>query len=119
MNSGLSGFSHDELIILGNIVRYHRKSLPTRDHFHFKVLEQKHRNMVRLLAGILRIADYLDLGHRNLVRGVRLNVHKDILEIIVDAADSVDIEVHAAMEMRQLLEEVIEKRIVIQQGVRV
>lgn len=116
LNSGLTGFSHDELIILGNIVRYHRKSFPTRDHFHFKVLEQRHRNLVRLLAGILRIADNLDRGHRNLIRGLRLNISKDTVEIVLDANDVVDIEIQSAKNMKGLLEEVLERTIVIRQA---
>lgn len=116
LNSGLSGFSHDELIILGNIVRYHRKSMPTRDHFHFKVLEQRHRNLVRLLAGILRIADNLDRGHRNLIRGLSVKISKDIMEIVLDASELVDIEIQAANNMKRLLEEVLERTIVIRQS---
>jgi exopolyphosphatase/guanosine-5'-triphosphate,3'-diphosphate pyrophosphatase len=115
LNSGLSGFSHDELIILGNIVRYHRKSFPTRDHFHFKVLEQRHRNLVRLLAGILRIADNLDRGHRNMVRGLHLNIGKTSMEIVVDASDDVDIELQAAGNLKGLLEEVLERSITFRQ----
>ncbi|MEM7036117.1 MAG: Ppx/GppA phosphatase family protein [Bacteroidota bacterium] len=115
MNSGLSGFSHDEIIILGNIVRYHRKSLPTRDHFHYKVLEQKHRYLVRILAGILRIADNLDRGHRNMVHSLRLESDKQRIRILVEAHDVVDIEVNSALAQRELLEQVFDRRVNIEQ----
>ncbi|HHG84957.1 MAG TPA: HD domain-containing protein, partial [Bacteroidetes bacterium] len=115
MSSALSGFSHDELVILGNIVRYHRKSMPTREHFHFKVLDHKTRYLVRLLSGILRIADNLDRGHRNLVRKVRLEIDQQSICVNVHADDVVDIELGCAMDMRQLLEDVFERKVSIEQ----
>jgi exopolyphosphatase/guanosine-5'-triphosphate,3'-diphosphate pyrophosphatase len=115
MNSGLSGFSHDEVIILGNIVRYHRKSLPTRDHFHYKVLELRQRLLVRTLAGILRISDHLDRGHRNLVSSVKVTIDNKTMRIAVQANDLIDLEINSAMAEREMLEGVFEKSIVIEQ----
>ncbi|MEM0998481.1 MAG: Ppx/GppA phosphatase family protein [Bacteroidota bacterium] len=115
LHSSLAGFSHDELIILSNIVRYHRKSLPTREHFHFKVLEQKHRLLVRILAGILRIADNLDRGHRNLVRRVQVETDDKSIRILVDAEEDVDIELTAALNNRALMEQTFDRKVVIQQ----
>jgi exopolyphosphatase/guanosine-5'-triphosphate,3'-diphosphate pyrophosphatase len=116
MNSGLSGFSHDELVILGNIVRYHRKSLPTRDHFHYKVLDPKQRLTVRVLAGILRIADHLDRGHRNFVDNVRIETDKRIIQMAVFASEHVDIEIQSAMNEREMLESTLDRPILIEQG---
>lgn len=113
MNSSLSGFSHDEVIILGNIVRYHRKSLPTRDHFHFKVLEQRQRLMVRVLAGILRIADQLDRGHRNEVDGLRVMVDATTIHIDLLSNDELSHEIENAQAEVELLEGALERKIVI------
>ncbi|MCB9236220.1 MAG: Ppx/GppA family phosphatase [Bacteroidia bacterium] len=115
MNSNLPGFSSDELVVIGNIVRYHRKSPPTRDHLHFKILRTEDRSMVSLLAGILRIADNLDRGHRGLVQYVRLNETETHFEITVYAEQMIDIEIAAAMENRELLEQVLGKEIIIRQ----
>lgn len=116
MNSNLSGFSHDEVIILGNIVRYHRKSLPTRDHFHFKVLEQRQRLMVRILGGILRIADQLDRGHRNMVEGVRVAIESELVRISVAAQEDVGHEIENANSETELLAGAIGKEILIERG---
>lgn len=115
MHSGLSGFSHDELVILGNIVRYHRKSLPTRDHFHYKILEQRQRFTVRVLAGILRIADHLDRGGRGMVDAVKVITDKQAIRIQVIAKDQVDIEVQSAMNERGLMEQVFSRDVIIGQ----
>lgn len=115
MNSGLSGFSHDELVILGNIVRYHRKSLPTRDHFHYKILEQRQRFAVRVLAAILRIADHLDLGGRGLVTGLKVLADKQTIRIQVTAKENAEIEIQSAMAERELMEQVFSRKVLIGQ----
>lgn len=115
MHSNLSGFSHDEQVILGNVIRYHRKSLPTRDHFHYKVLDQRQRLMVRTLAGILRIADNLDRGHRGYVESVKVVSDKETLRIQVSASQPVDIEVGEANQQKGLMEQVFDKEIIIGQ----
>lgn len=113
MNSSLSGFSHDEVIILGNIVRYHRKGLPTRDHFHFKVLEQRQRLMVRVLAGILRIADQLDRGHRNMVDAVKVVIDGQMVRILLVGSDDLVHEIENASAEVELLAGAIDREVVI------
>ncbi|MCZ2355549.1 MAG: Ppx/GppA family phosphatase [Bacteroidia bacterium] len=116
MNSGLQGFSTDELILLGNIVRYHRKGFPTRDHLHFNILPQDTKLMVRTLSGILRIADNLDRGHRGMVRYIEVDARnpKELI-INIKGDDFLNIEVESANEMKGLLEQVFNQKIVIQQ----
>jgi exopolyphosphatase / guanosine-5'-triphosphate,3'-diphosphate pyrophosphatase len=113
MNSAMNGFSHDELIIMGNIVRYHRKSQPTRDHFHFNILSQHHRFVVRVLAAILRVADQLDRGHRHLVEELIVKTDNNKIEIFVDARENVDMEIQNAMENRAMLEGVFSLEVMI------
>ncbi len=115
MNSALNGFSSDELLLMGNVVRYHRKSLPTRDHYHFKILSKPHRFVIRLMAGILRIGDNLDRGHRGLVDNVWVTVEPRTLHLFVESTETVDIEITAANENKELLEQVLGRKIVIQQ----
>lgn len=116
MNSGLSGFSNDELLILGNVVRYHRKSLPTRDHFHYKVLRDRHRYMVRVLAGILRIADNLDRGHRNIVMDVKVEISSSRILLHVISKEPADIEIISAEAQTQMLSLVLETPVHLQQA---
>ncbi len=116
MHSGLSGFSHDELVVLGNIVRYHRKSLPTRDHFHYKILDQRSRYLVRLLAGILRIADNFDRGGRGRINGFKVHTDQLTIRIEVQAEVAVDIEIQCALDQKTLLEQVLDREILITQA---
>jgi exopolyphosphatase/guanosine-5'-triphosphate,3'-diphosphate pyrophosphatase len=60
--------------VVGLTARYHRKALPSVAHRHFAALNPAHRNVVRNLAGILRVADALDSGHRGAVKALRFEV---------------------------------------------
>ena len=113
MNSGLSGFSTNELVLLANLVRYHRRSHPKRDHFHYNLLPEERQRMVRILSGILRIADNLDRGHRHLVNGLKVEVDEQKIQIQVEATEDVSMEKGHAREHKRLLEEVLEKEVVI------
>lgn len=116
LNSGMPGFSTDELLVISNIVRYHRKSLPTRDHLHFAVLHPGHKTLVRQMAGIVRIADHLDRGHRHLIE--RLDVSIQASQIVVSAfsPETIDIEIQAAQENRELFEQVFERKLILSRG---
>ena len=116
MNSGLSGFSNDELLIMGNLVRYHRKGLPTRDHFHYKILKQNHRDLVRLMAGILRVADHLDRGHAGNVETVNVTITQDLVHIGVVPHANADIEIASASNETKLLELVLDRVVVIEES---
>ena len=116
LNSSLSGFSHDEIVILANIVRYHRKSHPTRDHFHFKVLEQRQRLLVRVLAGVLRIADQLDRGHRNQVDGLKVTIDAKKVHIGLLSTEDVSHDIENAQAEVELLAGAVDRTVVIERG---
>lgn len=115
LNSGMPGFSTDELLVISNVVRYHRKSPPTRDHLHFAVLHPGHKTLVRQLSGILRIADNLDRGHRHLIDRLEVDIRTNQIQVQVNSKESVNIEIQAALDNRELFEQVFEKRLTIQQ----
>lgn len=114
-NSAMPGFSYNELLLLGNLVRYHRKSLPSMEHMHYSMLYREHKEMVKKLAGILRIATNLDRAHRYLVENVRLEFNLKQITMWVEAAQPVEIEIEAAMAVRELFELAFDKKLVIKQ----
>ena len=70
----LPDFSLEEKLILANLVRYHRKSLPNLDHAAFAALSESAKSRVGLLAPMLRIADALDRSHRGLVQELTCDI---------------------------------------------
>jgi exopolyphosphatase/guanosine-5'-triphosphate,3'-diphosphate pyrophosphatase len=74
LHSDLMGLTPSEREIVANVARYHRKSPPSLEHENFRALSQKARAQVKVLAGILRVADALDREHRGVVTSVRARI---------------------------------------------
>lgn len=62
-----AGFSYEELQIIGNIARYHRKKLPSNKHTNYACLSREGKQLVNKLSAFVRIADGLDRSHRSIV----------------------------------------------------
>ncbi|HEY9527918.1 MAG TPA: Ppx/GppA phosphatase family protein [Anaerolineales bacterium] len=70
--SPLIGLNQREQNIVANLVRYHRKQLPSTHDEEFKSLPQKDRLIVTKLSVLLRLADSLDISHMENVNDVTL-----------------------------------------------
>ena len=69
-NSELLGFQHEEVEIIGQTARYHRKGGPKDSDPEFGALSRQNRQTVRTLSAILRVADALDRSHYGVIRDV-------------------------------------------------
>ena len=82
-------------------------------HPEYARLEPADQQLVRTLAGILRVAIALDRTHAGLVETVR--VHEVDGDLVVDVVGlpgaDLSLELFTAVERRGLLEDVLERRI--------
>lgn len=103
-NSELLGFNENEIRIIANIARYHRKSHPKERHKEFAVLNKNNKNTVLKLSGILRVADSLDRTHKAKIDSVRIEKENKKLLFIVHTKNnaSIDLE-HWSFESRKKL----------------
>lgn len=111
LNTPLPGFSSDELLLLSNLVRYHRKSMPSPEHLHFNLLYKEDKQKVMILGGILRIAVNLDRAHRALVQRVEVNPTGRKLEITAYAPEDIELEVVAARTATDMLQHALERKV--------
>ncbi|TCW61683.1 HD domain-containing protein [Treponema sp. J25] len=88
-NSEIFGLHQDELNIISNVVRYHRKAPPNSTHIAYLALQREERILVLKLAAILRIADALDRGHAQRIRDFTLEIRDDT--ILIRLSDEQDI----------------------------
>jgi exopolyphosphatase/guanosine-5'-triphosphate,3'-diphosphate pyrophosphatase len=72
--SELPGFSPEEMRLVANVARYHRKTAPSPHHPYFTELSSADRDRVWKLASILRTADALDREHLQRVTDVRVGM---------------------------------------------
>lgn len=72
-SSDIFGLSRDDVNIVSNVARYHRKSPPTRAHLPYMALDRESRMVVSKLAAILRVADSLEQDEGSKVHNVRIS----------------------------------------------
>jgi exopolyphosphatase / guanosine-5'-triphosphate,3'-diphosphate pyrophosphatase len=111
-NSELTGLTDHEIELIAQIARYHRKSNPKNSHEPFAALGHDDQQLVRTLAGVLRIAIGLDRCHERRVAGVRTELRHDrvVIEVVADDTD-IALELYAANERKDLLEQVLDRRV--------
>ncbi len=73
----------DEMSLVAQIARYHRKAPPQPDHEEFHALKAAAKKSVMILGGILRIADALDRTHTGRIVRLEASVTKEALLIRV------------------------------------
>ena len=104
----LAGFTDREIEVIAQVARYHRKSAPKSKHDEWRSLRRPDRDLVVRLAAVLRIAIGLDRSHRARVAGTAVTWDDDTLVIELQPAGEapVDLELHAAEQRTDLLEDV-------------
>jgi len=110
-NCDLVGFTADEIELIANIARYHRKAIPEDDHRTLKDLPNDLRDTLTVLGGILRVGDALDRSHFGVVRSVRCVVTSEAVDIGLTATDEAALEIWAARERTDLLAQGLKRTI--------
>jgi exopolyphosphatase/guanosine-5'-triphosphate,3'-diphosphate pyrophosphatase len=83
MQSEILGISAENLRIIAEVCRYHRRATPQVGHTEYWALPQESRVAVSKIAAILRIADALDRNHSQEIVSVKTVPADDELVIEV------------------------------------
>ena len=112
-NSELAGLTDHEIEMIALVARYHRKSAPKASHPEFQALDADSQQVVRTLAGILRLAIGLDRSHDGRVISLRATRRgrRLLIEAIHRPDVDVGLEVYTAHERSALLEQVLGMRV--------
>ena len=109
LHGGLKNFTREEIRIIANIARYHRKVRPEISHREFAKLSAHGQRVVQIGAGLLRIADGLDRSHSSVVGGLKTKLRKKRIDISVKARGDAELEIWGARNKSEMLEEVLER----------
>lgn len=109
--SELPGMSPTEMLMVGNISRYHRKNIPRPNHVDFMRLSDAQRERTARLAAILRVADALDRAHLQSVEGVKAEVEEDEVKLLLDSREDCLLERWALAQKKTLFEKVFRRSI--------
>lgn len=95
-HAGLHGFTEDQVSIVANVARYHRKGKPKDKHENMRELARPQREVVRKLAALLRLAHALDRSKRGAVRDVSVEHDDDSITLKLRPRLSIDAELPRA-----------------------
>ena len=114
LGADLQHLPRRDKLILANIVRYHRRVGPRKTHAAFAALSPKDQHLVRVLSGVLRVADGLDRSHESLVARVGVEFKKGSAIITATPAqppDRLDRELRAARAKADLLTTALDTKV--------
>jgi exopolyphosphatase/guanosine-5'-triphosphate,3'-diphosphate pyrophosphatase len=103
-NGDLRGFAPEEIETLALVARYHRRGRPRKKHAGFASLSKEARRKVRVLAGLLRVADALDRSHRQVVRALTISARGDTLRVRCAVEGDCELEMWGVPRRCELLE---------------
>lgn len=86
-NADLPAFTAEERVMISQLCRFHRKSMPSARHVAYQNLSPANQRTVLRLAPLLRLADALDRSHEQRVEtlGVQLQSNEVVLSLRSEA----------------------------------
>jgi len=114
-HSEIFGLNRDEIELVAQVARYHRRSGPKTSHVEYVTLPRESRIVVNKLAAILRVADSLNRSRGRSPAGLRFERRGDELVIFVAGAPDLALERRAMAVKADLLEDIYGLRIRIEE----
>ncbi len=108
-NGELQGFEPAEIEIIANIARYHRKGRPRKSHYSYGNLDRPHREPVRKLIALLRLADALDRTHYCVINSLTVRLHPRRIDIVLATSQDAELELWTARKTRDFFEREFER----------
>jgi exopolyphosphatase/guanosine-5'-triphosphate,3'-diphosphate pyrophosphatase len=109
--SEIFGLTREDLAVVSNVARYHRRALPQKSHVPFMALDSETRVVVNKLAAILRVANALDADHLQKVKDLRVVTEERGWVLEVDGAGDLTMERLATLARADLMTEVFGRKV--------
>lgn len=103
-HSSLLGITREERELVAMLARFHRRSGPSDRHHGFRALDKELQRRMRLLAGIVRVADALDREHRSKIETLEATLLADRLLLRPVSEASLGLERWALQRKSDVLE---------------
>jgi len=111
VESDLAGWDDQQLLMIGNIARYHNNAVPKQKHSFFSVLPEPCQDKVKKLAALLRLADGLDRSHSDAISSITCRIGAKSVKIDLETRGKIVHELHGFKKKRDLFSIVFEKKI--------
>ena len=104
--SPLIGLTERQTSIVSNVMRYHRKTMPSVQDENFRAMSPKDRLTITKLSALLRLADAMDVSHTMRVNAVKITQVKNKWRLKLSGEGGLSLEVWALEKRRSLFQEV-------------
>jgi len=105
-HADLKGFTEDEINMMANIARYHRRSTPKKRHKRYRKMDKPLRKRIKKLSGLLRVADGLDRSHYQNVQKLEIEKSEDKITLYITTEGDPELEIWGAKRKSHLFEKV-------------
>lgn len=112
----LRGFNNEEITLLAQLARYHRKSGPRKRHGKFRKLPKKQKKLLVALSALLRIAVGLDKTRNQWVEHIYCVPEEEKLTIRIFGESQMELEIWEAQRFSDTLSQYLEREIEIVKG---
>jgi exopolyphosphatase/guanosine-5'-triphosphate,3'-diphosphate pyrophosphatase len=109
--SDIFGLSREDMDIVANVARYHRRATPQKSHLPYMALDSDTRVTVNKLAALLRLANALDADHLQKVKDVKVKDEEGTLVVEVEGAGDLTMERLTAQSRGDFMSEVFGRRL--------
>jgi exopolyphosphatase/guanosine-5'-triphosphate,3'-diphosphate pyrophosphatase len=114
-NADLLGFDQTEIAIIAAAAYFHRKIAPRKKHPQYRELDKNTRQIVRVLAPFLQIAESLDRSRAGMVREARLRVvNKKEVALKITADQDCQLEVWGVRNQRKSFKRAFGRKLAIE-----
>jgi len=105
-NSDILGLTQDELVMVANVARYHRRSRPKPSHMEYISMSRERRIVVNKLAALLRVADALDVSRTQQIKDFECRVANDGLVLVVKGGGDLTLERRSLAERSDMIQDI-------------
>jgi len=111
LHGDLKNFSDDEIKVIANIARYHRKATPKAKHDSYAQLPGRLRRVVDVGAALLRLSDGLDRSHSSVIQDIRCRIDNKRVKCTLTARSDAELEIWGARRKREWFEKIFGRSI--------
>ncbi len=104
--SDIFGLGQDDMAVVANVPRYHRRACPSKSHIPYMALDRDARIDVNKMSAIVRLANALDADHLQKVTDLRLVTEEGDWFLEVEGAGDLTMERLASLARADFLTEV-------------
>lgn len=105
------GFQPEEIALMANLARYHRRSVPKNKHAAYAALEPDQQRLVWELAALLRLAEGLDRSHFQNVTHLDAVLTDEAVSLTLTTRADPHLEVWGARHSADLFEAAYHRRV--------